>query len=404
MSLHSPETILNLLGIGLALSLLGDTALYVVLPTHTAQAGILLADVGLMLSANRAIRIFLNSPYGMLIERLPRRRVLVPSLALGVASTLLYAVPGFWPLLVGRLVWGLAWMGIWLGGSTAVLDLASNTNRGRLVGRFQMWGFIGLGAGALLGGLLVDLFGYQTAFLLMAAAGLIPVVLWALFLPETRPATLPHHDMTAAPVATLPPTSRLPLVAAVFIMGLNWLIFLGVIGALLPLLLQARVGEPNALLLPLATLTGIVSAISQALSLVAAPASGWLSDRSGSRWGLIVAALALGVVALLLAALGSAPLAISGIFLGAITTGVLQTQAVTLAGDYAGRRSGRMMGVLNTVGDLGSAAGPVLGISLLPALGLGGILGAAALALLLVLPGIAWVGWRERSRAAAHPL
>jgi MFS family permease len=81
----------------------------------------------------------------------------------------------------------------------------------------------------------------------------------------------------------------------------------------------------------------------------------------------------------------------------------LQTQAIALAGDYGrSRRSGRILGVLNTVGDLGSAAGPVLGYALLPGLGIGGIFGLSALALLLILPWTAWVGWRERRLLAAH--
>jgi len=78
-----PWLTLILLGLGLALSLPGDTALYVALPTHTAQAGIALAQVGLMLSANRLIRLLINAPYGMLIERIPRRWMLVPSLLIG---------------------------------------------------------------------------------------------------------------------------------------------------------------------------------------------------------------------------------------------------------------------------------------------------------------------------------
>ena len=104
-----PPITLILLGLGMALSLPGDATLYVVLPTHTAEAGIVLADVGLMLSANRLIRLLFNGPYGLLIERIPRRRMLVPSLFLGGFSTLLYTVPGFWPLLIGRLLWGVAW-------------------------------------------------------------------------------------------------------------------------------------------------------------------------------------------------------------------------------------------------------------------------------------------------------
>ncbi|MCD4684873.1 MAG: hypothetical protein K8S97_02920, partial [Anaerolineae bacterium] len=98
---QSPDFALWIIGLGVAISLLGDLTLYIVLPTHTDDAGIALANVGLMLSANRLIRIVINSPMGLLIERIPRRRIAVPALFLGAGSSLLYTVPGFWPLLIG---------------------------------------------------------------------------------------------------------------------------------------------------------------------------------------------------------------------------------------------------------------------------------------------------------------
>ena len=54
---RSPGFILNLLGIGSAISLLGDATLYTVLPHPdiSAQLGITLSMVGLLLGANRAI-------------------------------------------------------------------------------------------------------------------------------------------------------------------------------------------------------------------------------------------------------------------------------------------------------------------------------------------------------------
>ena len=42
----------------LALALLGDALLYVVLPIHAAAFGVTLAWVGVLLSANRFVRIF----------------------------------------------------------------------------------------------------------------------------------------------------------------------------------------------------------------------------------------------------------------------------------------------------------------------------------------------------------
>lgn len=412
----SPSRTLWLIGLGVAVSLLGDVSLYVVLPTHTRQAGIALSDVGLMLSANRLIRIFLNSPYGVLVERIPRRRMMVPSLLVGGLSSLLYTVPGFWPLLTGRLLWGTAWAGIWLGGSTAVLDISTDENRGRFIGRYQMWYFIGGGGSALLGGVLTDWLGYVAAFRVCAAVTLGMALAWWLFLPETRPqpSALPSNPDSAGPERQPSPSNPeirvrplrwIPLGTAVLLLGLNWLIFLGIIGATLPLLLEERIGETVViigLLIPLASFTGILSAAMQIISLLTSPLAGWLSDMGGNRWRLVVFALVVGVAALAATATGSGIVVVAAIMTSAVATSVLQTQVMTLTGDYTDRnRRGRVLGVLNTVGDLGSAAGPLLAYALIPLIDLSGVFWAAAIVLALAFPWTLWVARRETRQGQA---
>ena len=406
----TPQQIVNILSLGLMFSLFGDTAIYVVLPTHTLDAGILLIDVGLMLSANRIIRIFINGPYGYMIERWPRRRVLIGSQLLGAVANLLYVFTGFWPLLIGRLLWGIAWAGIWIGGNTAVLDVADHTNRGRLVGRFHMLGFAGFAGGALAGGLLTDLFSYQVTFLVFSGVSLGATLLWALFLPETRTSSQPDAGAPPPPAGYVPPRvytyreKAAPLITAIIIMTLNWLIFLGVTGAVLSLLLQERVGATlslGAVLLPIASLTGIIAAGKDTLSFLAAPLSGRLSDWLGNRWTLIIAALILGFFALLLTAVGQGIMVVVGILMGAVTTSILQTQVTALAGDYSrANQQGRILGIFNTVGDMGSAGGPLLAFALINPDGLNWsftmLFGLAAGLMLLVLPGVIIVAWRDQ--------
>jgi hypothetical protein len=75
----TPIFILSLLGIGTAISLLGDATLYTVLPHPNISSllGITLSMVGLLLGANRAIRLVLNGPVGILYDHMPRRGPLI---------------------------------------------------------------------------------------------------------------------------------------------------------------------------------------------------------------------------------------------------------------------------------------------------------------------------------------
>ncbi len=399
--IRSAESFVHLLGLGVALALFADLALYVILPTHTADAGILLVDVGIMLSANRLIRIFLNGPYGMLIERLPRRRVLLFSQVIGVTAALTYVVAGFWPTLAGRLLWGIAWSGFWLAGNTAVLDLATSANRGRLVGRYHMWTFAGYVGGAFFGGLLADVIGYRATFVVFVCTGLCAALLWFLLLPETRPADAAQATAASksAEKVRIANTVLIPVATATVIMGLNWLIFLGIVGATLALLLQERIGGAlalGALLIPLTTLTGMVAAGKDLLSLLSAPLSGLLSDHLGSRWSIIILALGMGIVALLLVAFGGGLMVIPGLLLGAVMTSVLQTQTTALMGDHAGaNRQGRFLGAISTAGDIGAAAGPLLAFFLIEqGWTLQDIFVTAAALLGVMLPWAVWVHWR----------
>ena len=121
-----PSRVLVPLGIGIALSLLGDSTLYTVLPKPEIanQAGVTLAMVGILLGVNRIVRLGFNVVAGILFDRFSRRWLMIGSLSIGTLSTVLYATStGFGSLLIGRILWGAAWSGLWIGGTTVVLDV-----------------------------------------------------------------------------------------------------------------------------------------------------------------------------------------------------------------------------------------------------------------------------------------
>jgi MFS family permease len=381
-SVHPPGRVLFPLGLGTALSLMGDATLYTVLPTHTAEAGVLLSEVGIILGVNRAIRVFLNGPAGIVYDKSPRRRLFVSALFVGALSTVVYAATkGFWPLLVGRLLWGLAWSGIWVGGATVIMDVTTLSDRGRWSGLYQTWFFLGAALGAFAGGLLTDKMGYTTTMWIGATLTAIGGLVAAALLPETRP------DFSASSVRNSPTSvvsssatrdrsrshAQRGLWIAAFLHGINRFVIAGVLYATMGLLVQDRLPF-NSLGLGVATVTGMLIAGRTVFSMASAPLAGTVSDWLGSRWGVVRWGLAIGAVSLSLITL-RAPLAIlMGISLGAVISASVQTLVIALAGDLADpTQRGRAIGLVHTVGDIGSAAGPPIAYGLLPTVGLDGV-------------------------------
>ena len=352
---------------------MGDATLYVVLPTHASEAGIALGSVGIVLGINRAIRLLLNGPAGLAYDRLPRRALFVPALFLGSLSTAVYAATrGLWPLLVGRLLWGLAWSGIWVGGATMILDVTRSEDRGRWTGAYQTWFFLGAAAGAFAGGVLTDRVGYATTMWVGSAATAVgAIVAWA-FLPETRSARAEPEVSTRGQGGRAAANDR-GLLAAAAIQGINRFVIAGVLAATLGLIVETWLqGDTRAI--GVATATGALMAGRTLLSMGTAPLAGVLSDWLQNRWRVAGGAAAMGIASMLFLAIGGVWPSLVGLLLGAAAGGGVQAIATTLTGDMAATaRRGRAIGVLHTAGDLGSALGPPVAYALLPAIDLPGV-------------------------------
>ncbi len=365
-------------GLATSLSLLGDSALYTVLPTHVAEVGVPLASVGILLSANRFIRLFLNGPMGLAYDRWPRRYLFVLALFIGAISTAIYALTqGFWLLLVGRLLWGLAWAGIWVGGNAIILDVTQEDNRGRWIGIYQVSFFLGASSGAVAGGLLTDWLGYHRAMGLAAGLSVLGAITALIFLPETGRS---RHIQVSPAKAVLPsPNSTKPIespqfVSALALLGVNRLLIAGILISTFGLFLFEQIGESTQIAgqqLGVATLTGIALGTQSIISMVAAPVMGRLSDRLKNRWQAVAGGLGPGVAGFGILAVGSPLGILAGIPLMAVSAGSNQSLSTALVGDLSSERQrGRRLGLLFTVGDLTSAIGPPLVYGIMPLFGL----------------------------------
>ena len=99
----------------LSLALVGDALIYAVLPVHAESFGINLVWVGVLLSANRFVRVFAYGRIARLGQRFGRRRLCIVALLAAIVSTALYGLAtGVAALLLARILWGLAFAALFL--------------------------------------------------------------------------------------------------------------------------------------------------------------------------------------------------------------------------------------------------------------------------------------------------
>lgn len=416
---HNPLWKLLLpLGACTILSLTGDLTLYAVLPAYgSALHGFNLASIGLILSANRLIRLGSNPLVGLLLAGSPRRGFVLAGFGLGAVTTLMYAfASGTGMFLAGRLLWGICWSLINIGSYTMVLDAAREEERGWASGVLQSMTFVGLALNPFLGGLLSDLFDFRTALLVCSALSGAGFLLALLTLPETHPAL--HRNETAN--APLSLRSAFPLIkrrtlalralihpqnaAASYVYFTANFIGDGILLSTLSLYLQNHWGSQVALgagaAIPIATAGGALLALRAGVAALVSPAAGRLSDPrasdssgvpvgarrwNGAAWGLLLGASGLAAI---LAVPGPWSL-LGGVTLAASGSAVIVTVAPPLVREINPRQdNGAVLGLLMNAADLGLALAPLATYALLDRVTLESVYGMAALMLLLGLPAI----------------
>lgn len=366
------------LAIAYSLALLGDQMLYVFLPSHPAAAGITAASLGLVLSANRIVRLAANSLSGLLSDQLGRRRPYLLGMIFALASTSGYLVSdSLWPLLLSRVLWGIGFSLLAVGGVAIMLDHSTPADRGRTIGIFQALLQCGTLLGLVLSGFLTDLLGYRGTLMIyapLAAVGLA-VAMWTLRdgdLAQARPASAASGASggTLAALRALDPR----LLAPAYVCFVTHFAGSGVVMATLGIYLKMLSAEPGAgtWLMPVASLTGILLAGRRLASMVMTPIAGHLLDRLGDRRMVAVAGV-LVIFAGLMVLVGGrgVGLVIAGVMLVAVGEGFSQPALVVWTGDGApSHLRGVVMGGLSTAGDLGAALGPLVGYALLETSGL----------------------------------
>jgi MFS family permease len=372
-----------------------------ILPIAGLRFGLSLPFIGLILAANRAMRV-VSSPFvGVFADRFGGRRTLLLGLTVQIVVLALYALgiathrvgPFF---LVGRLLHGPGSACVFIAAQALALHAGGAAHRGRAAGTVRAAMVLGVPVGLAAGGLLSDAVGDAWTFGIAAAAVVMALIAAHARVPDLR-----------APIGRRP-----PLLETLRAMRDRRLLVLGVLN----LMLNFAVGGMILTTLALLVHDRHISALSRNEQGTAGLLMGWMiaidaastpiAGRIGDRWGAHarVAAAAMVFLAGGLAVVGLSfriPGLLAGLFLiGVGGAGLGPSLLVVMGGIVPNERRGTGVGLLQFCGDVGGMLGPLVGTALLAGDTALPYLGTSALVLGLT-PLAMWLASVESQRREA---
>ncbi len=374
-----PHHSVILAGMATALSLLGDQAMYVILPTcyETLLAPIKFTvpvewtlspalQVGILLSANRWICMLTNHLAEWLVHHFHPTLLFVGMLLLGAITTASYGLWAFfWVLLLARCGWGLCWSIIRQVGIMTAVDASTREHAAAMVGFYNGLARFGSVVAMLIGGWLFDSVGWRLCFWIIAgvtAMGMIPAALARRKINHHESEFRLQRDMAM-------PRGRLwSLLICGFVLGSAGA---GVIASTMGKILKEGFGDALSLgqiTIGVATVTGVFLAGRHAINTFGGPALGALADRLGHKRSIYVF-FGLGVVILLIMLGLSFYITHPAVMLTILVLTVLFFSCCTLLGvtlnAEASRCGSKAYARYVSAEDGGSATGPLLGWALL---------------------------------------
>jgi MFS family permease len=157
---------------------------YSILAIYMSSIGLTKSQVGFLYTAGATAGAIGSPLWGMLADRLGRKKILTLSMA-GFALVFLgYAMSSnYEQLFIIQIGEGLSWGAMGSAAAALIADLVSQEERGKAMGIYNMtWNF-GWIVGPSMGGLLSDHMGFTTTFIICMGITLTGFVLAVLFIP-----------------------------------------------------------------------------------------------------------------------------------------------------------------------------------------------------------------------------
>ncbi len=353
-----------------AAALLGDAMLYVVMPSRPELWHLTIIQVGVLLSANRLVRLFTNPLSSVFIEKFgvytPFRVSLLASLGVLVA----YAFSkNFIVLLFARLLWGTCWSVLRLGSQWVASEQSTSENLGFNLSSNVSVIRIGSIGGAVFGGILSDYLGYEVAFTIFGVFTLIGFAAWI------RKSTYMDKEKTITSGRDLSGFTHVLRDSRVLVLSVasmfGGLVFSGLIGATLGHFLRHRYGlefDIVSITFGVATITGFALGLKSFAEVLVGPFGGYFSDRYGRYKSLVISAALTSIGLFILGFSSTLLITITVLLLVFITGVMMMMQLLSLVGMAVNEESrSQVFSVFNTFQDFGSALGPLIGLSLISA-------------------------------------
>jgi len=342
-------------------------------PFLVPDLGISYADTGLLVVVFFVTYSVAQLPVGRIANGYSPRRLLVGGQALlSVGIALVAFAPTYETMLAGMVVAGVGGSTYHPTGMSVISDAESESTHGRSMGIHGMLGTFGTVAAPVAVGGLALAFGWRTALLAGAGAGLAFAVVLAVAYPRAVPGAAPDASLREAlraglgggtvraagrrALAFLRSPAMLVLVALFVVVGAE----VRAVQSFTTLFAADAVGGADA-----AAFGNQMFALTMVAAGVASTAAGAGVDRMDRRLfaGGCFALTAVAVAALVLLPLGRLGLAVGFVVLGVVMYSVYPATNALAAGLATEDSSGDVFAVTQTAAALGGAAGPyVLGV------------------------------------------
>lgn len=367
----------------LGLTLPGDTVLYLLLPLYAAEFGVSLPEAGVLLAANRLVRIIGYGWVARFYSTHGARAACLLATFGAILATISYATAsGVWLLLAGRLLWGLSFAALNL--ANQALPTAVMQGAPKRTGRSRAIIAIGPMVGLVVSALMAVQFGPRSAFVLLAVVALAAPLMAA------RIPRLAEKPALGGPRFEWPGPISLWSFAMGFTLDGLFIFGLG---------LLAAANYPKGAVLA----AGIAMALRYAVEVAFSPVGGHLAHHFGARLVVVLSSLGAAVG---LALIPTEHLLWFGVVCVIVLRALVQALIAPMVAEaHPGAERVRALARQATWRDIGAGTGPLAAGLLFPVLAPIAIYGGASV--LLAATSLMLVGLRrpatEAEAAIAQP-